>query len=434
MHRLKVLISGAGIAGNSLAFWLSKLGHDVTVIERFPTLRVSGLQIDLRGHGVEVMKQMGLEQAFRSKSAPEQGMQVIDSSGRRRAYFPANKSGTGPQNFTTDYEIMRGDLCRLIYDATEGRASYIFGNSIETFEDIGGAVRVRYIDGESDVFDLVVGADGQGSRTRKMMLGPNAPDAFSQLGGMYVAYFTIPRPIKKDEEYIATIYMAPGRRGVMTRRHNPEEVQVYLGGKSDSQRLKNARRGDVKEEKAALAEILKGAGGPIDDILESLEDVQDFYCERIGLVKLDSWYKGRVALVGDAAYCPSANTGMGVSAAVVGAYILAGEIGKTHDTLPEDTNPTSSTVDLVTAALEAYERKFQPFMNQVQKGLSGEDSTWDKIAATSFGIGVLNILAGLASLLKINVGKYMLKEEIKDWELPHYEEMLAGEKLNAHWR
>jgi 2-polyprenyl-6-methoxyphenol hydroxylase-like FAD-dependent oxidoreductase len=92
---MRVLISGAGIAGNALTFWLSKLGHDVTIVERFPNLRATGLQIDLRGHGIEIMKRMGLEQAFRSKPAPEEGLEV-DKSGRRRAFFPTNKSAKGP--------------------------------------------------------------------------------------------------------------------------------------------------------------------------------------------------------------------------------------------------------------------------------------------------------------------------------------------------
>lgn len=159
---MKVLISGAGITGNALAFWLSKLGHDVTVVERFANLRATGLQIDLRGHGIEVMKRMGLEQAFRSKSAPEQGVQLVDKSGKRRAYFPANKSGSGPQSFTTDWEIMRGDLCNLIYDETESRTKYIFGTSIESVEEKNGSasVEVRFKDGKTDHYDLLVGADG----------------------------------------------------------------------------------------------------------------------------------------------------------------------------------------------------------------------------------------------------------------------------------
>ncbi|RYO98383.1 hypothetical protein DL766_000797 [Monosporascus sp. MC13-8B] len=135
MAQLKVLTVGAGIAGNSLAFWLSKLGHNVTVVERFPSLRTTGLQADLRGHRIEVPRRTGLEKAFRSLAVPEQGIQIVDSSGRPRAYFPANnKSGQGRQAFTSDFEIMRGDLCRLLYDATKDRSEYVFGTSVEGFE------------------------------------------------------------------------------------------------------------------------------------------------------------------------------------------------------------------------------------------------------------------------------------------------------------
>jgi 2-polyprenyl-6-methoxyphenol hydroxylase-like FAD-dependent oxidoreductase len=424
---MKVLISGGGIAGNALAFWLSKLGHDVTVIERFPSLRATGLQIDLRGHGIEVMRRMGLEDSFRSKSAPEQGLQIVDKSGRRRAYFPANKGSKGPQNFTTDFEIMRGDLCCLIYDATKDHAKYVFGTSIESFEEKDSSVEVRFTDGKMDRFDLLVGADGQGSRTRKMMLGSDTMDGFYPLGGssggVYVAYFTISRPIQEGEGYIATSYMAPGKRGMMTRRHSPHEIQVYLGCQN-SEQLKNVRRGDVKEEKKALAEIFQGAGWQTEEILKSLEDADDFYCERMGVVKLESWSRGRVTLVGDAAYCPSANTGMGTTSGIVGAYILAGEIGRHCGRSGiEDADAGDATNDGLAAALKAYEQKFRPFMDQVQKGVL-EDSGWSGISSTAFGIAIMNCLLGVASLLKVNIGKYFLKEEVKGWDLPEYEEML----------
>lgn len=108
MTQMKVLMSGAGIAGNSLTFWLSKLGHKVTVVERFHFLRTSGLQIDVRSHGIEVLKRMGLENTFRSHAVPGLGIQMVYSSGTRRAYFPANRSGTEAQSFTSEFEIMRG--------------------------------------------------------------------------------------------------------------------------------------------------------------------------------------------------------------------------------------------------------------------------------------------------------------------------------------
>ena len=419
---MKVLISGGGIAGNALAFWLSKLGHDITIIERFSTLRTTGLQLDLRGHGVDVLKRMGLEQSFRSKMAPEQGLQIVDKSGRRRAYFPANKSGKGRQSFTTDWEIMRGDLCRLIYDATKDRAKYVFGTSIESFEETNDSIEVRFTNGETDKFDLLVGADGVGSRTRKMMLGPNTPDAFYPLKDLYVAYFTVPQPMQEGEEYLATVYMAPGRRGVMTRRQVAHEMQVYLGCTVDSERLKKSRPGDTKEEKEALAEIMQGAGWQIDGITKFMKNSDDFYLERMGLVKLDSWSRGRVALVGDAAYCPSANTGMGTTSSMVGAYILAGEIGK-YCGLVKKENEGTDIKDRLNTALKAYEQRFQPFMKQVQKGVLEESSSL--MPSTAFGIAVMNCLMGVASLLRLDIfGKYFLKEEVKGWDLPEYEDML----------
>lgn len=328
MPRLKVLINGAGIAGNALAFWLSKQGHAVTVLEQHPCLRTSGLQIDLRGHGVEVLKRMGLEDSLRAKAAPEQGMEIVDKSGRRRAFFPANRSGKGVQAFTTEHEIMRGDLCRILYDATKDRADYKFGTSVENLEQEDGGVKARLTNGTTGRFDLVVGADGQWSRTRKILFGPASSDAFHPLDGLHVGYCTVPKPIQDNEEYIATCYIAPGNRGVMTRRHSPHEIQAYLGYRTDSEHIMNAYRGGIEKEKEAVAEVLEGAGWRTEELVEAMKGSGDFYLERMGLVKLPSWSSGRVALLGDAAYCPSATTGMGTTSAVVGAYVLAGEVVK----------------------------------------------------------------------------------------------------------
>jgi 2-polyprenyl-6-methoxyphenol hydroxylase-like FAD-dependent oxidoreductase len=436
MPQLNILISGGGIAGNALAFWLSRLRHNVTVVERFPNLRATGLQIDLRGHGIEVLKRMGLEPDFRAKSVPEQGHQVVDKSGRRWAYFPANKTGKGVQNFTTDYEIMRGDFCHILYDAAvKNHTSYIFGTSIERFEELESSIQVWFANGETDRFDLLVGADGQGSRTRKMMLGKE-PDSFFPLSGAHIAYFTIPRPIRKGEdEYIASMYTATHGRGIMVRRSKPDAVQVYLGGNIEDEQLRNVRRGDVAAEKAALTAIFQGAGWETDEILAAMQDSEDFYMERVGLVKMNHWHKGRIALVGDAAYCPSVMTGMGTTCSMVGAYILAGELSnfcseaKRHSREASCGNDTASATnvnDILAAALSAYESKFRPFMEQVQHGVSGEQSRWDKITSTAFGVVLQNALMGVLSLFRVNVGKMMLKEMVKDWDLPYYVELEDG--------
>ncbi|KAI0537104.1 hypothetical protein GGR58DRAFT_361542 [Xylaria digitata] len=423
MPPLRVLISGGGIAGNALAFWLSKIGHDITVVERFPSLRDTGLQLDLRGHGIEVMKRMGLEEAFEAQVAPEKGLQLVDKRGRRRAFFPSTASGDGVQNFTTEFEIMRGDMCRILHDAAvKHGAKFVFGTSIEKLEDKGGSVAVRFADGRNDSFDLVVGADGLNSRTRKMMLGPGAEDGLRPLDGVVAGYFTMPRPIQEGEEYLATVYMAPGNRGLMIRRSNPEKLQVYIGGKTDA--FKNVARGDVKAEKAVMTEMLQGAGWETENVLKAMNTDNDFYLERMAIVKLDRWFRGRVVLVGDAAWCPTANTGMGTTSSIVGAYILAGEIGRYCGRGTAKQAGKSNAGENIAKALASYDTKFRPFMDQVQKGV-GEGSDWGySLLSSAFGISLMHLFAAVASFFKVNIGAMVLKEQVKDWDLPDYEELL----------
>ncbi|KIV99660.1 uncharacterized protein PV09_08715 [Verruconis gallopava] len=414
MAPLKILISGGGISGNTLAFWLSRLGHNVTVVEWFSCLRITGLQLDLRGHGVEVMKRMGLEQAFRSVKAPEQGFEIVDKNGKCQAFFPANTSGKGVQDFTTEWEIMRGDLCRMIYNETKDVAKYMFGTSIEEVENNTDAVHVRFTDGREDEFDLVVGAEGQGSRLRKMMIGEDAESkALTPLGG-YVAYFRIPKDMQPGEDFRAKWYLATNSRFVMTRRHNDREMQVYLICTSRADEIDKSYRRGISEEKKAYRKVFANAGWKVDEYLEVLEATDDFYCERVSFVRLSPWSQGRIALVGDAAYCPSVMTGMGTTSAIVGAYILAGEIGKRC--APTKVSTHQDLVD----ALQAYEKTYRPFMDQVQRGLS--EGGWAYWPTSSFGIWIVNHLARLAAALRLNVvGGWFLREKVDNWQLPTYE-------------
>src|SRR5689334_4921972 len=134
MAPLRVLICGGGIAGPSLAFWLSKFDYDVTIVERFPSLRAGGQQIDLRGQGVQVMKKMGIEQAVRSRVVDEEGIQFVDTAGRRKAFIEANKSGKGKQSATSEFEIMRGDLCHILYDIVKDKVKWVFGVYVTSFQ------------------------------------------------------------------------------------------------------------------------------------------------------------------------------------------------------------------------------------------------------------------------------------------------------------
>ncbi|KAI5861415.1 FAD/NAD(P)-binding domain-containing protein [Durotheca rogersii] len=433
MARIRVLISGAGIAGNALAFWLVKLGHEVTVVEKFPVLRATGLQIDLRGHGIEVLRRMGLEREFRELSAPEQGLQIVDGTGRQRALFPANKPGDGGiQSFTSEFEIMRGDLCRLFHDATADRARCIFGTSIASLQQEnmgggrGGPVDVTFENGKTERFDLVVGADGMWSHTRRLLFGPDTPETLRPLGGFCIAYFTMPRAIQEGEGYLATAYMAPGRRAIMTRRHRPDAMQVYLPCRSDGGRLARTRRGDVAGEKAAFAESLAGAGWQADEIVAAMWDADDFYCEHLRLVTLPTWARGRAALVGDAAYCPSANTGMGTTCGVVGAYVLAGEIGRHCGRGEHDDDDNAAGADGLEAALAAYERTFRPYVDKVTRGVAEDASVWNMLPSLALGVGIMHAVLGLASYFRLDFFHHVLREKrVQGWDLPDYEEMVG---------
>ncbi|EGX88623.1 C6 zinc finger domain protein [Cordyceps militaris CM01] len=427
---MKVLISGAGISGTALAFLLSKLHYDITVVERSPSLRVNGLQIDLRGYGIEVLRLMGLDAAFKEKAAPEQGMQVVDSAGTRLAYFAANTFDTGEQNCTSEYEIMRGDLCRLLHDASlagGGRVRYIFDSSIKDLRDTpdAGGVTVTFSDNHTEMFDLVVGADGQWSRTRRLMLGTNtSPDpALRLLPNLHAGYFTMPQPLRAGEGFDATLYLASRRRSVVTRRTDPRFLQVYMACTSSA--LQTVRRGDVVREKEAFAASHAGAGWRMPELVAGLRAADDFYCERIGLVKLEAWHKGRVVLVGDAAYCPSALTGMGPTCGVVGAYVLAGELSRLGAGEEVDGGPGHSTLQ---DALAAYDARFRPFMHQVQDGV-GEGSILSRMmSSSSVGIALTNYCLRAATFFGIRLSSdSFMKERVQNWHVPRYEALVGKE-------
>ncbi|KAM3437395.1 hypothetical protein NHJ13734_004655 [Beauveria thailandica] len=425
---MKVLVSGAGISGTALAFWLSKLDFDVTVVERFPSLRTNGLQLDLRGHGIEVLRLMGLDAAFKDKAAPEQGMQFVDGAGKRIAYLAANTSGVGKQNFTSEYEIMRGDLCRLFHDASleRGNVKYLFDMSIKELQENQDNTTVTFSNHQVERFDLIVGGDGQWSRTRRMMLGSTAsPDpALHLLPGMHAGYFTTPIPMRDNEGFDSTIYLASRRRSVMTRRSDPRFLQVYMAC-SDASGIQTVRRGDTQQEKAAFSESYRGAGWRVPELVDGLEASDDFYCERIGLVRLDAWHKGRVVLVGDAAYCPSVLTGMGTTCGVVGAYVLAGELSLLYGGGGGGGEaPAHSTLQ---DALAAYDARFRPFMDQVQDGV-GKESMLTKMMMpeSTFGIAVLNFCLRAITFLGIRLSSSsLMKEGVKNWDLPQYESLIA---------
>ncbi|KAG2172614.1 hypothetical protein INT44_002629 [Umbelopsis vinacea] len=403
MAPLKILICGGGCAGPSLALWLARAGHHVTVVERFPALRASGAQIDIRAQGIEVVKRMGLIDVVRSNVVDEAGMSFVDKHNNTKATILANKSGKGAQTATSEFEIMRGDLVRILYDATKDNVSYIFGVTVERFEQDEDHVEVHFSDGRTDTFDLLVGADGQGSRIRKAIMSPDAPEPYRRLG-LYTFYWFVPR-IEMDTN-LAKVYHAPGGRIVMSRSHNPTESQVYCAFLDESEETRSIPKGSVEKQKEFLTQKFSGAGWQTDRFLEGLKTTDNFYCQEVVQVKIDSWYKNRVVLLGDAGYCPSPVTGMGTTAGLVGAYVLAGEINRNSDDLPQ--------------AFENYDKTLRPFIDEIQ--VFNKGALRYIYPQTEWGISILHFVVGAICFLRIPelVARFS-SEERGGWKLPDYQ-------------
>lgn len=387
---MRILICGAGIAGQATAFWLARGGHRVTVVERFASLRATGAQVDLRGQGIEVVERMGLLDKVRSRLVDEAGVSFVDAKGRARATIMANTSGKGRQSLTSEYEIMRGDLVRILHDATKDDVEYVFGVSKE--------------DGDPDGYDLVVGVDGQGSRLRRAVLPPGSPDPYRRVG-IHMAYWFVPR-IASDSN-IRDTYNATGGRMIMRRSHNPAETQVYFVLRERSDEASAVHREPVERQKQFWAGRFRDAGWQVGRFLDGMATTPSFYSQEVLQVRTDTWSRGNVVLVGDAAYCASPYSGMGTSGGLVGAYVLAGEINRNAGDLP--------------TALKSYDATLRPFVDNIQAEvkprllrLSMPDSR--------LAIGALHSVTALACRLRIPelVARLSTEDRGGDWKLPDY--------------
>ncbi|MES4830783.1 FAD-dependent monooxygenase [Streptomyces anthocyanicus] len=399
-------MAGGGIAGHALAYWLARGGHRVTVRERYPDLRATGAQIDLRGQGIEAVRRMGLLDTVRGRLVDEAGVAFLDARGRPRATLMANTSGRGRQSLTSEYEIMRGDLVRILHEATGNDVEYVYGTSVDGFDQDEHEVVAHCSDGSSETYDLLVAADGQGSRLRRAIL-PDGTDPYWRVG-IHMAYWFVPR-IASDSNVRDTC-MVPGGRQIMRRSHNPTETQVYFVLREDSAQASAIHREPVEKQQEFWASRFRDAGWQTERFVEGMRTSPFFYSQEIVQVRTGTWSRGRVVLAGDAAHCASPYSGMGTSGGLVGAHVLAGEINRRPDDLP--------------TALAHYDTTLRPFTDEIQ----GEvNPRLLKLAMpmTQRAIDAFLTVTGMATRLRVPdlATRFSKEDRGGAWRLPQYPEL-----------
>ncbi|WP_241845142.1 FAD-dependent monooxygenase [Streptomyces silvensis] len=410
---LRILVAGGGVAGQALAFWLTRGGHQVTVVERFPALRASGAQVDLRGQGIEAVARMGLLETVRGRLVDEAGVAFVDSRGRPKATIMANTSGKGRQTLTSEYEIMRGDLVSILHEAARNDTEHVFGKSVDGFDQDTRRVTAHFSDGTSGEYDLLIGADGQGSRIRRALL-PEGVDPYWRVG-IHMAYWFVPRTA--SDTTIRDTCMVPGGRQIMRRSHNATETQVYFVLREESAEASAVHRAPVEQQQKFWAERFRDAGWQTDRFIEGMQDSPFFHSQEVAQVRIDNWAEGRVVLAGDAAHCASPYSGMGVSGGLVGAHVLAGEINRHANDRPTG----------LPAALANYDRVLRPFVDEIQ-GKVDPRILRVGMPMTKHAISAFQNATALACFFRIPalVARFSKKDRGGHWQLPAYADAHAA--------
>jgi 2-polyprenyl-6-methoxyphenol hydroxylase-like FAD-dependent oxidoreductase len=312
MNNRTVLISGAGIAGPTLAYWLARHGYRPTVVERATALRSSGSPVDVRGPAVEVAERMGIMPRLREASTSVTDLTFLNATGRRvgRINMRALQQARGSR----EVELPRGDLAAILYQASRDCAEFLFNDSIVELSQDEGGVDITFDRASPRRFDLVIGADGLHSAVRRWVFGPETN--FVQHMGIYIATMPFEGPIERGWEVL--IYNTPGRAiAVHPSRGKGLALFMFRGPA-----VPDLDHRDVGQHKRLLAAAFADGSWRVPELLNRMHATDDLYFDSVSQVRLPQWWQGRVALLGDAASCVSL-FGDGSSSAMAGAFTLA---------------------------------------------------------------------------------------------------------------
>ena len=315
---MKIAISGAGIGGAALAYWLLRTGKEPTLIEKAPYLRGGGYMIDFWGTGYTVAERMGILPAVREAGYSVREVRFVDDRGRRAGGFPVDLFHDVLNN--RFISLPRGQLATEVFRSVEGRVETIFDNSIATLSEHHGGVDIAFERSPARRFDLVVGADGLHSTVRKLVFGPES--RFERDIGYRVAAFEVNGYRPRDELVYVSQYRT--RAADLALRRAPWTHPVPVRVRRRAHARPEPR--NVMDRRATLRTVFAGLGWETPNILAAMDDAQDIYFDRVSQIEMPAWSKGRVALLGDAAACVSLLAGEGCGLALTEAYVMAGDL------------------------------------------------------------------------------------------------------------
>ena len=392
---MRVAINGAGIAGTALAYWLRTAGHEVLLVERAPELRTGGYILNLWGVGYDAVEKMGLLPALSEMQYETDELRMVDSRGRTRGGYPSRVLRDLAQGRIAT--VARADIAAAIYGALDNQVETMFGDSIVAIEDCGTHARIGFEHAAPRDVDLVVGADGLHSKVRQIIFGPDSDFEFTM--GCHVASFEVTgyRP-REDKLYVA--HTASGR--YIARFPVRDDKTLFFVLLRD-EHLPDGLPVSEAGSKSALTRAFSDMGWECPAILSALPGVEGIYFDSISQIRMDRWTKARVALLGDAAACPSLIAGEGAGFALAEAYVLAGEIHKHGGDLG--------------SAFKGYQARMKPYT--VRKQRYAESLVPSFVPKTALGVRARDfatLLMRLPVFPRLLMGRYF-RDAMK---LPNY--------------